>query len=576
MRSLAVILACSIMLMPISEVSAQTLPAQAASSAQELNRQQERERVLRQQQEQTPDVRLQGRETAESLGRLPVGETPCFAIQHIELNGEAAEQFQWALSAANRADDGTPDVAIGRCMGTQGIGLVMKRVQNAIIQRGFVTTRVLAQPQDLNSGTLLLTLVPGRIHNVRFTEDSNPRATQWNAVPIHRGDLLNLRDIEQGLENFKRIPTAEADIQITPAEGDDVKPGDSDLVIAWKQGFPFRLSLSADNSGTKATGKYQGSVTISYDDFLTLNDLFYISLNHDLGGGREGERGARGRTIHYSLPFGYWMLGFTSSAYNYHQEVAGYSQNYLYSGDSLSNELKLSRVVYRDAKRKTSVFVSGWQHAYNNFIDDTEVEVQRRRMSGWDAGVEHHEYIGDAVLDLSVNYRRGTGAFGALHASEELFGEGTSRPGILGANTQLNLPFALGGQHVRYAGTFRGQWARTALVPQDRFSIGGLYTVRGFDGENTLMADSGWLMRNDLGLALGDSGQELYVGVDYGSVNGPSSQYLIGTDLSGAVLGLRGSAKSVSYDLFWGLPLSKPAGFQTASSMVGFSMNMSF
>lgn len=532
--------------------------------------------MLRQQQEQTPSVRLPGRQAEEALGRLPAGEAPCFDIRRIVLNGEAAEQFQWALASANRTEDGSPDAAIGRCMGTRSISLVMKRAQNAIIERGFVTTRVLAQPQDLNSGTLALTLIPGRIHNVRFTEDSNPRATQWNAVPVRRGDLLNLRDIEQGLENFKRVPTAEADIQITPAEGNDVKPGDSDLVIAWKQGLPFRFSLGADNSGTKATGKYQGNVTFSYDHFLTLNDLFYISLNHDLGGSDAGARGTRGRTIHYSLPFGYWLLGVTSSAYNYHQEVAGSSQNYIYSGDSLANEIKFSRVVYRDAARKTSLFFSGWRRSYNNFIDDAEIDVQRRRMSGWDVGIEHHEYIGNAVVDLSADYRHGTGAFDALPAPEESTGEGTSRPSIVNAGVQLNLPFTLASQRWHYLASLRKQWARTALVPQDRFSIGGLYTVRGFDGENVLTADSGWLMRNDLGMVLGGSGQEAYLGIDYGEVKGPNSHDLIGTRLCGAVLGLRGFAKGMTYDMFWGLPISKPAGFRTASSTVGLSVNWSF
>jgi hemolysin activation/secretion protein len=575
MRSLKAVLVCGMVLIPISGAFAQAVSS-PQSSAQELNRQQERERLLRQQQEQTPTVRLPGRQTEDASGRLPAGETPCFEIRHIVLNGEAAEQFQWALAAANQTNDGMPDAATGRCMGTSSISLVMKRVQNAIIQRGFVTTRVLAQPQDLNSGTLALTLIPGRIHNIRFTEDTNPRATQWNAVPVHRGDLLNLRDIEQGLENFKRVPTAEADIQITPAQGDDVKPGDSDLVIAWKQALPFRLSVAADNSGTKGTGKYQGNVTFSYDHVLTLNDLFYISLNHDLGGSDAGARGTQGRTIHYSLPFGYWLLGFTNSVYNYHQEVAGSSQNYIYSGDSLVNELRLSRVVYRDATRKTSLFVSEWHRAYNNFINDTEINVQRRRMSGWDAGIEHHEYIGNAVLDLSADYRHGTGAFSSLPAPEEATGEGTSRPSIVHAGVQLNLPFALASQRWRYVGSFRRQWARTALVPQDRFSIGGVYTVRGFDGENVLTADSGWLMRNDLGLALGASGQEVYLGIDYGQVTGPHSQDLIGTRLCGAVLGLRGFTKGMSYDMFWGLPLSKPTGFQTASSTVGLSVNWSF
>lgn len=561
--------------MPLTEAWAQVVtPAEAAN--QELLRQQERERILRQQQEQTPDVRLERPQVSTDLGRLPVDETPCFKIERLLLGGEAAEKFQWALAAASHAEDGTDDAAIGRCLGSRSINLVMKRVQNAIMSRGYVTARVLATPQDLSAGTLELTLIPGRIRSIRFAEGTDARATQWNAVPALTGDLLNLRDVEQALENFKRVPTAEADIRITSAEGPDAKAGDSDLVITWKQGFPFRLSVSADDSGAKATGKYQGSATIFYDHWWTLNDLFYVNFNHDLGGGDPGQRGTRGHTAHYSLPFGYWLLGFTGSSSRYRQAVAGANQTYLYSGESRNNDIKLSRLIYRDAVRKTTLSLRGWNRSSKNFIDDTEVEVQRRRMAGLDFGLAHREFIGAATLDLNLTHRRGTGAMNALPAPEEAFGEGASRPKIILADAQLSLPFVLGGQRLRYTGAWRAQWNRTPLVPQDRFSIGGRYTVRGFDGENVLSAERGWLIRNDLGWALGQTGQELYLGVDYGEVGGPSSRALAGTRLSGAVLGLRGGYKGFAYDLFIGQPIKKPDGLKTAASVTGFNLNGSF
>ncbi|MFZ5763796.1 MAG: ShlB/FhaC/HecB family hemolysin secretion/activation protein [Thermodesulfobacteriota bacterium] len=558
---------------PIHALAQTVSPAEAAN--QEFLRQQERERVLRQRQEQGPDVRLQP-DVIAAAKLLPVDESPCFPIDRILLEGDAAEKFQWALAAAGQAEVGADDVAIGRCLGTRGINLVMRRVQNAIVQRGYVTTRVLAEPQDLALGTLRLTLIPGRIRGIRFAPGTETRATQWNAMPAAPGDLLNLRDIEQALENFKRVPTAEADIQIMPAEGPEAHPGDSDLVIQWKQGIPFRLSLSVDDSGAKATGKYQGGATISLDHLLTLNDQFYISFNHDLEGNDPGPHGTRGITAHYSLPFGYWLLGFTTSSNRYHQTVAGAVQDYMYSGESRNSEIKLSRLVYRDAVRKTTLSLNGWKRSSQNFIDDTEVEVQRRRMAGWEFGMAHREFISAATLDLNAKYRRGTGAMDALPAPEEAFGEGTSRPKIVLADAQLNIPFAVAGQHLRYIGAWRAQWNRTPLVPQDRFAIGGRYTVRGFDGENLLSADRGWLIRNDLGLALGQTGQELYLGIDHGEVAGQSSESLIGTRLSGGVLGLRGGYKGMTYDLFVGQPLGKPDGFNAVSTVVGFTLNWSF
>lgn len=551
---------CSILTTP-------ALAAEPDAVEEEQLRQIERERVLRERRERTPDVRLE-RPEGEFVQRIPVDETPCFPIRHIALKGDFAGRFLWALDAANTTDDR----AVDRCLGSSGINLVMRRIQNAIVARGYVTTRVLAEPQNLQAGELVLTLIPGRIRAIRFAEGTDDRATLWNAIPARPGDLLNLRDIEQSLENFKRLPTADADIQIAPGE----QPGESDIIISWKQAFPARLNLFADDSGSKSTGQYLGGVTLALEHMLTLNDLFYLSLNHDLGGAEPGSNGTRSRTAHYSIPHGYWLLGLTANDHTYHQSVAGINQTYLFSGESQTSDIKLSRLIYRDAVRKVSLSVSGWRRASKNFIDDTEIEIQRRRTAGWEMGFQHREFIGVATLDTSLAYRRGTGAMDALQAPEEAAGGGDSRLKRVTADAQFALPLSLGSHLLRYSLAWRAQWNRTPLVPQDRFAIGGRYTVRGFDGENLLSADRGWLIRNDLGLALGESGQALYLGVDYGEVSGPSSAFLVGKRLAGAVLGLRGGYRRLGYDIFAGQPLSKPEGFKTADTTTGFNLSASF
>lgn len=569
-------------------VSAQTRPdiappipvaagtSQRDDANQELIRQQERERLLRQQQERNHDVRLPGAPVAVAAHRLPDGESPCFVIDQLVLQGDAQEQFQWALAAAGRDDLGAADTPLGRCLGTRAINGVMGRMQNAIIARGYVTTRVLAEPQDLSKGTLTLTVIPGRIRQIVFAPDTPSRATWWNAVPSRPGALLNVRDTEQALENFKRVPTAEADIQIKPAEGGNAKPGESDLSIQWQQNMPFRLALGLDDSGARSTGKLQGSVTLSYDNWLTLNDLFYLSMNQNVDGERNGPRGTGGLVAHYSIPYAYWLLAFTASDSHYQQSVAGINQDYNYSGTSENKEVKLSRLVYRDASRKTTVSLRGWQRASHNFIDDTEVQVQRRRMAGWELGLSHREFMDQATLDLNLQYRRGTGALGAMAAPEEAFGEGTSRMRLILADAALSVPFKLAGQSLQYTGNWRMQHNRTPLVPQDRFAIGGRYTVRGYDGDSSLSAERGWLLRNEVGMPLGTSGQQAYAGLDHGEVAGAAAAWLIARKLTGAVLGLRGQWLGVQYDAFVGWPVHKPDLFRTASHTAGFSLNASY
>lgn len=322
----------------------------------EDQRQQERERLLRERQERGVDVRLPaGGGTAGA--QLPRDEAPCFPIFRLELQGDRSERFESNL--VDVAGEGGNDSPVGCCLGADGINVVVARVQKSIVERGYITTRVLAGPQDLSTGTLILTLVPGRIAAIR-PDDEGGAATTWfrNAIPSVPGDLLELRDIEQGLENLKRLPTVEADIQIAPSTAPDARPGDSDLVVKYRQTFPLRATLSLDDTGTAATGKTQVGATVAWDGPLGLNDLAYLSINHDAF--NHDDRGTGGQTVHYAIPFGYTLLALTASRSRYHQTVAGgFGENHIYAGNSSSAEARLSRLVYRDQHRKTTIALRG-------------------------------------------------------------------------------------------------------------------------------------------------------------------------------------------------------------------------
>lgn len=578
---------------------AQPLPDPTA----ELRHQEERTQALRQQQEKTPDIK--STITAPDTARLPHGESPCFAIGHLQLvrQGQPAAApnpsspsanipsgatqvvplweptFEWAIKAIAGPQGG--DSPIGKCLGAKGIALVIKRAQDSVVEHGYVTTRVLAQEQDLRQGVLTLTVLPGRVNYIRFKSEEQVQVRIKNTVPIRTGDVLNLRDVEQALENLKRVPTAEADIQIEPAKdvsavGSSGIDGQSDLVVSYQQQTPVRLSATLDDSGSKGTGKYQGSATFSLDNSLGLSDLFYFTSNHDLGGGDAGARGTQGYTVHYSLPLDYWTLGTTYTSNRYFQSVAGASQDYIYSGTSENSEIKLSRLVFRDAVRKTTLSLKGWQRRSNNYIDDTEVLVQRRVVGGWELGVNHKDIWGDNTLEASFAYKRGTGDFDAIPAPEEAFNEGTSKMGMLTLDLTATVPFKAWSNSFKYSTTLHVLDNTTPLTPQDRMSIGGRYTVRGFDGESSLSAERGWTLRNDWSVVLGETGQEAYLALDAGEVSGPGAQNLLGNTLSGGVVGLRGGYKRLQYEVFVGAPLYKPAGFKTAETTAGFSLNMSW
>lgn len=543
-----------------------------------VQRQQQRDEALQKQIQPDANVRLEQDQSiapSQSLQYLKShSEALCFDIQSITLEGEGAQIFAFALKAVTQGKQ----KVIGRCLGVQGLNQALDLVQNKIISRGYVTTRVLLPQQNIASGQVKLSVIAGRVNQIKFAEGTSKRAHQWNALPLKSGDLLNIRVLEQGLENFKRVPTVEADFKIQPAE-DNSNPGVSDVILAWQQAKPYRLHLGVDDAGSKSTGKYQGTATLSLDHLLTLNDLFYVSYNHDLGGGDSGKRNADGFYASYSIPFDYWAFSGSYSRSNYMQTVAGANQSYAYSGESELVSADLSRLLYRDANRKTAISVGGWYRNSRNYIEDVEVEVQRRKTAGWKASIDHTEYLSNATLNGNLTYKRGTGAFSALRAPEEDFGEAYTHAGILQANASLQVPFRAGQQNMQYVAEWRMQHSNKPLTPQDRFSIGNRYTVRGYDGEQTLMADNGFLVRNELSGSILQQPHYWYAGIDYGEVGGQTAYYpnpLVGTSLLGSVVGLRGQVKSVNYDVFVGAPLQKPEHFRTDRYTTGFSLNWSY
>lgn len=525
--------------------------------------QQQRQEALEQQlTPSAPDVRLSAPGSFAHKINFPV-ETPCFQIKQTELKGADALPHWLPLQKIANG-------AVGHCLGAKGINLLMSTLQNRLVDHGYVTTRVLAPSQDLKSGILRLVVIPGVVRHVRLTPDSDDYIQLYSSFPAHEGSLLDLRDIEQGLENMQRLPGGQADMEIVPGE----QPGESDILITRKQDKYWRLGFSLDDSGTRSTGRYLGGITFSLDNPFSLSDLLYVSATHNFP--HYGGKGSKNYTAHYSVPFGYWQFSVTASDYDYHQTVAGAVEDYQYSGESQNLGMQLSRVLHRNGTQKTVLTYDVQARRSRNYINDTEIQVQRRQTAAWRLGLQHRHYISQATLDAGVSWQRGTRWFGAQPAPEEIFGEATALSKILQMNASFNLPFTLAEQPFSYSFRYQRQLSNTPLTPQEQFAIGNRWTVRGFDGERTLNASNGWYIRNDLVWRTPLPEQELYLGMDYGEVGGAGSEYLVGRHLAGGVVGLRGQLFSTDYDVFIGRPFSKPVGFMTSDVTVGFNLFRDF
>ncbi|MFY3080518.1 ShlB/FhaC/HecB family hemolysin secretion/activation protein [Achromobacter xylosoxidans] len=549
--------------------AAQLSPAEAAARASDIQRRQEQELdAQRARAAERPDVLSAPAAPAAADGVLVLPtESPCFTVAKVAWDGPAPS------ATMRRASEGV----LGQCVGGQGLQALQAHLMTRLIDRGLITARVLVPEQSLASGTLTLRYVPGRIAGVK----SDGAPGWWRtALPTWPGGEVNQRDLDQALENIRRL-AGQADASIDVAPGPEL--GDSDIIIKPGTGKRWHAYVGGDNAGMESTGKNQVNAGLTLDSPLFLYDQLSVSWNSnaDL---RNNDAGSRAASINYSIPFGYWTLFAGASKSRYRQTVAGFEEPIVYGGTSKQIEAGVSVVPYRGASYKGTAMLKFLRKRANSTLNDIDIEVQRRDVVGYEFSYGHRQYIDQMVLDLGGGVRGTLPQFsdqpGYVYGDPDWNGRST----VLTANAGLYLPFKVAGQQLAYQANWQIQHAKTPIVPADFFTIGNRYAVRGFDGQMTLAAEDGWTLRNDLSLNLGNLGQQLYTGLDAGRVGGPSAEYLASRTLVGAVAGLRGritipgaaNTVNASYDLSAGWPLKKPDNLKTQSTVFAATLMFEF
>ena len=201
-------------------ISALNLGAGTVYSAPQDNLVQKQQQILQQKEQEQASKRaekeLQYRvgqsmtKTQQQGSSLEVFLLPkeenSFLVKHFSLKAEKfGYKFAWINQYLANFN--------GQKIGVKGINELMGRINAEIVNRGYVTTRVYVEQQDLSNGKMFFTLMPGIISDVRFKEET--WGTWHNAMPMGRGSLLNIRDIEQAIDNFNNVSNQNADIKIS-------------------------------------------------------------------------------------------------------------------------------------------------------------------------------------------------------------------------------------------------------------------------------------------------------------------------------------------------------------------------
>ena len=447
--------------------------------------------------------------------------------------------------------------------------------QRKLLDKGYVTSQVYIPEQNLNAGTLQFMVMPGRVEDIRYSASSahGPWRTAFSVRP---GDILNIRDVEQGLEQMKRVSSQSVTMQLLPG----TSVGTSIIELTIKQDKPVHGSISFDNSGLESTGVYQGSFTSSFDQVFRANDTFTMSLSGDLSGSGS-IKGTRAASLNYVIPHGKDTFSVSFSKSRYHQTIQSNPYDFTYSGKSTTMKAKWNHVWSRTQREKRAFDITISTRHNHRFINDMELPVQALRTTSMELGVSNRIYIGNATLYSRLGFQWGIGALGAQpeHKASVAMGGPTSRYHMWLVDVDYRKPFIMGHRPASFTSSFHGQWVQGGkrVYSVDTINIGNRYSIYGFDGEYTLMGDSGWYVRNEVSSVIPRLNTEVYLGLDVGAVYGKSTESLVGKSIAGTSLGVRGNyASGLMIDAFVSTPLYKPQGYHTKKFYSGFTIGYRF
>ncbi|MBW1250157.1 ShlB/FhaC/HecB family hemolysin secretion/activation protein [Pseudomonas tolaasii] len=476
-------LLCTFLLVCLSQNSAVAAPT---PGDQDLIRDRQN-RLLEEQQRRLEELKdLPGKEAKPQAPATPA-DTRCFPIKDIQLQGADS------LPAPDRERLLKPYV--GQCLGVSQLNDLLKTLTDYYIAKGRVTSRAYLPQQDLSTGHLQVLVVEGKLEALKSAEGSSVTDRELGmAFPGKVGEALNLREVEQLVDQLNRLPSKQAQMELTPGS----QIGGSDVVVKNTPQKPWRASLSRNNDGQKSTGEQQWGAGLEWDSPLGLADQLVLRGGHD--GVSDHQKTSKNSMLYYNVPWGWWNFSYTYSESDY--RALGYADTFKFkqSGDNQNHQFRAERVVHRDDVSKTSINAGVAHLRTNNYINDERLGVSSQRLSELQLGVNHGRRIGNSFVNLDLGMQNGIGAFDA-QANDERDKNGNRQPSAryrkYTATVSYLQPFTLWGESFSFSSLATGQHSEDILFSPQRMSLGGSASVRGFKDQQ-LTGDSGGYWRNDV------------------------------------------------------------------------------
>ena len=482
-------------------------------------------------------------------------------------------------------------------LGSTDISNILVELTNRLIEKGYVTsTASLSENNNLNSETLNLKIISGKIEKIILNEDDSlDKLKKYFLVSTKEEKVLNVRDLDTTTENFNYLEANNMTMEIIPSD----KENYSIIKLKNEMKDKFTISLLTNNYGEdNQNGIWRGGTSINIDSPLGIGDRVYFSYMtvHKKKADRSWKRtteslkpgeilpiGPKGYdpakdTLPYKRELDLYNFRYTMKFRDYTLSLGSsrsenissfYTPTTIYDMETMSSNfsVNLDKILWRNQKSKLSLGVGLKRKHNKSYIEDTL--LSDRILTIGDISLNGTTVFYGGIFGITLDYERGLRALGASNTPKAEFKK---------YSLNLNYYKPLTKKLVYRFNTLTSH-SKDVLYASEKQSIGGVGSVPGYHRRGNIMGDRAIEIENELSYKIIDSEKigrlSPYISYSYGAVRNNKNPSVYGKGyVSGTSIGLRYSMKYLDIDLAYAKALSHSSYIKPRDREIYFSTSL--
>ena len=482
-------------------------------------------------------------------------------------------------------------------LGSTDISNILVELTNRLIEKGYVTsTASLSENNNLNSETLNLKIISGKIEKIILNEDDSlDKLKKYFLVSTKEEKVLNVRDLDTTTENFNYLEANNMTMEIIPSD----KENYSIIKLKNEMKDKFTISLLSNNYGEdNQNGIWRGGTSINIDSPLGIGDRVYFSYMtvHKKKADRSWKRtteslkpgeilpiGPKGYdpakdTLPYKRELDLYNFRYTMKFRDYTLSLGSsrsenissfYTPTTIYDMETMSSSfsVNLDKILWRNQKSKLSLGVGLKRKHNKSYIEDTL--LSDRILTIGDISLNGTTVFYGGIFGITLDYERGLRALGASNTPKAEFKK---------YSLNLNYYKPLTKKLVYRFNTLTSH-SKDVLYASEKQSIGGVGSVPGYHRRGNIMGDRAIEIENELSYKIIDSEKmgrlSPYISYSYGAVRNNKNPSVYGKGyVSGTSIGLRYSMKYLDIDLAYAKALSHSSYIKPRDREIYFSTSL--